>query len=145
MKTFFVIGSLFLSLVFGQEELTPDNFDTVVDGSKNVFVMFYAPWCGHCKKFKPEYKEVATTFKNEDSVVVAMVDADAHNDLGGRYGVTGFPTLKFFPKGSTEAQDYKSGRSADAVVKFINEQAGTDAKIVEAPLRLCKKINDNNK
>jgi len=25
-------------------ELTPDNFDTVVDGSKSVFVEFFAPW-----------------------------------------------------------------------------------------------------
>src|SRR5688572_23297131 len=25
-------------------ELTPDNFDTVVDGSKHVFVEFFAPW-----------------------------------------------------------------------------------------------------
>jgi hypothetical protein len=25
------------------QELTPDDFDSVVDGSKNVFVKFYAP------------------------------------------------------------------------------------------------------
>lgn len=25
-------------------ELTPDNFDQYVDGSKYVFVKFYAPW-----------------------------------------------------------------------------------------------------
>ena len=25
-------------------DLTPDNFDTVVDGSKGAFVEFFAPW-----------------------------------------------------------------------------------------------------
>lgn len=27
--------------------LTPTNFDQIVDGSQNVLVEFYAPWCGH--------------------------------------------------------------------------------------------------
>jgi protein disulfide-isomerase A6 len=27
-------------------------------------------------------------------VVIASVDADKYRDLGSRYGVTGFPTLK---------------------------------------------------
>jgi len=26
------------------KELTPDNFDSVIDGSKHAFVEFYAPW-----------------------------------------------------------------------------------------------------
>ena len=39
-------------------------------------------------------------------VVIANVDADAHRDLGGRFGVSGFPTLKFFPRGSTKPEEY---------------------------------------
>lgn len=27
--------------------LTPANFDQIVDGTQNVLVEFYAPWCGH--------------------------------------------------------------------------------------------------
>ena len=44
-------------------------------------------------------------FDNEDSVVIAKVDADGDRALGGRFGVRGFPTLKFFPKGSTEPEE----------------------------------------
>jgi len=113
--------------------LTPDNFDSVVDGTKDTFVEFFAPWCGHCKSLAPEYEIVATAFTKLPNVVVASVDADAHKDLGGRFGVKGFPTLKFFPKGSKEPIDYSGGRTADDIIKFINEKAGTNAKTVTPP------------
>lgn len=113
--------------------LTPENFGSVVDGSKHTLVEFYAPWCGHCKKLAPIYETLATKFKKEDSVVIAKVDADAHRDLGTEYGVTGFPTLKFFPKGSTDPEDYKGGREEDDLVEFLNNKAGTKVRIVKAP------------
>lgn len=59
--------------------------------------------------------------------MIAKVDADAPNGKASarKYGVTGFPTLKFFPKGSTEAVPYSSGRNEAAFVDFLNENAGT--------------------
>jgi len=113
-------------------DLTPDNFDSVVDGSKGAFVEFFAPWCGHCKNLAPEYEVVGEAFERENSVVIAKVDADAHKDLGGRFGVTGFPTLKWFPKGSTTPENYEGGRSADDIVTFINNKAGTKGRVKKA-------------
>jgi protein disulfide-isomerase A6 len=113
--------------------LTPDNFDSVVDGSKAAFVEFYAPWCGHCKNLAPEYEVVGETFDRETSVVIAKVDADAHRSLGERYEVQGFPTLKFFPKGSTTPEAYEGGRSADDIITFINNKVGTRVKVKKAP------------
>lgn len=106
--------------------LTSENFDSVVlDGSKDVLVEFYAPWCGHCKHLAPTYEKVATAFKLEKDVVIANVDADKYKDLGEKYGVSGFPTLKFFPKTNKAGEDYDGGRDLDAFVAFINEKAGT--------------------
>jgi protein disulfide-isomerase A6 len=39
--------------------------------------------------------------------------------------VSGYPTIKFFPAGSTAADTYSGGRSEEALVAFLNEKAGT--------------------
>ncbi|KAL3843526.1 hypothetical protein ACJIZ3_000929 [Penstemon smallii] len=111
--------------------LTQDNFDQIVlDEKKDVLVEFYAPWCGHCKSLAPIYEKVATVFKLEEDVVIANVDADQYKDIAEKYGVSGYPTLKFFPKNNKAGEDYDGGRDLDEFVTFINEKSGTsrDAK-----------------
>lgn len=106
--------------------LTTDNFDEVVlDETKDVLVEFYAPWCGHCKNLAPTYEKVATVFKSEEDVVIANLDADKYKDLAEKYGISGFPTLKFFPKGNKAGEEYEGGRDLDDFVIFINEKCGT--------------------
>ena len=63
------------------------------------------PGCGHCKRLAPAYEEVGQAFDNSEDVLIAKVDADAEKALGSRFGVRGFPTLKFFPKGSTDPEE----------------------------------------
>lgn len=104
--------------------LDNSNFDSVVNGDSDVLVEFYAPWCGHCKKLTPIYEQVGATFKNDKNCVVAKVDADDQKELGGRFGISGFPTIKFFPKGDTSAVDYNGGRSEEDFIKYLNEKCG---------------------
>ncbi|KAH6582366.1 hypothetical protein BASA60_001970 [Batrachochytrium salamandrivorans] len=105
--------------------LTPDNFDKIVGGQQDVLVEFYAPWCGHCKSLEPLYEEVATSYvKHKSSVVIAKVDADAHRSLGDRFGITGFPTLKWFSKNSVVPKDYSGGRDVSSISEFIQTNTG---------------------
>ncbi|CAI9103502.1 OLC1v1001999C2 [Oldenlandia corymbosa var. corymbosa] len=106
--------------------LTQDNFDEIVlDVKKDVLVEFYAPWCGHCKNLAPTYEKVAAVFKQEEDVVIANLDADNYKDLAEKYGVSGYPTLKFFPKNNKAGEDYDGGRDLEDFVSFINEKSGT--------------------
>jgi len=111
--------------------LTSETFNQVVlDENKDVLVEFYAPWCGHCKNLAPTYEKVADAFKLEEEVVIANLDADKYKDFAEKYGVSGFPTLKFFPKGNKAGEDYDGGRDVNDFITFINEKCGTsrDAK-----------------
>jgi len=107
--------------------LTPQNFDAIVkDETKDVLVEFYAPWCGHCKQLAPKYEQVAASFDGEESVVVAKCDADAHRSLASQFSVSGYPTLKWFPKGNKAGEEYSGGRNVDDFVRFLNDKTGAE-------------------
>lgn len=111
-------------------DLLPDNFDDVVlKSGKPTLVEFFAPWCGHCKTLAPIYEELAGTLEHaKDKIQIAKVDADAHRDLGKRFGVQGFPTLKFFDGKSDKPSEYNSARDLASLTDFITDKTGVKAK-----------------
>jgi protein disulfide-isomerase A6 len=112
-------------------DLIPSNFDKIVfSSSKPALVEFFAPWCGHCKNLAPVFEELAANFAHAgDKVSIAKVDADEHKSLGKRFGVQGFPTLKWFDgKKGSDPEDYNGGRDLESLTKFINEKTGVKAK-----------------
>ena len=109
-------------------ELDDATFYEVVGKDKPVLVKFYAPWCGHCKAMAADYEAAAAALSKVD-VVIASVDADAHKSLASAFGVKGFPTLKWFPKGSTTAEEYAGGRSLDDLLAFVNGKLGTHVRV----------------
>jgi len=147
MRTALIVFAIVVALVSASSvvELTPDNFDTVVNGDKNVFVEFFAPWCGHCKNLAPVWEELGEAYKKESDVVIAKVDADAHRDLGGRFGVGGFPTLKLFVKGGPQnaPTDYNGGRDLPDLVKFVNEATGAKGRVAVAPTKVTVLTPEN--
>ena len=112
-------------------ELTPKNFDDVVlKSGKPALVEFFAPWCGHCKNLAPVYEELATNYLHaKDKVTIAKVDADAHKDLGKRFGVQGFPTLKWFDGKSDTPKEYDAGRDLESLQKYVQEKSSVRAKV----------------
>lgn len=75
----------------------------------------------------PTWETLAEDFINEPNVVIAKVDAEADNSkaTASEQGVTSYPTIKFFPKGSTEGEAYSGGRTEKDLIDFLNEKTGT--------------------
>lgn len=47
----------------------------VMDTTKDVFLEYYAPWCGWCKKIEPMWETLGVAFEGVDSVTIAKVRA----------------------------------------------------------------------
>ena len=59
--------------------------------------------------------------------MIAKIDAEAENAkaTAKEQEVSGYPTIKFFPKGTTEPEAYSGGRTEADLVSFMNSKAGT--------------------
>eukprot|EP00930_Biecheleria_cincta_P014580 TRINITY_DN12488_c0_g1_i1.p1 TRINITY_DN12488_c0_g1~~TRINITY_DN12488_c0_g1_i1.p1 ORF type:complete len:240 (-),score=83.26 TRINITY_DN12488_c0_g1_i1:53-772(-) len=95
----------------------------VKDG-KYAFVKFMAPWCGHCKKLKPDWDRLAGKFNEKSNALFMDVDctADSSKKLCEKFGVQGFPTLKYFGPGlSKDGEPYEEGRDFKSISKFAKQ------------------------
>ncbi|XP_069107179.1 thioredoxin domain-containing protein 5-like [Argopecten irradians] len=89
------------------------------------FVMFYAPWCGHCKRIAPVWDELATFFNKDfamSKLIIGKVDCTIETALCADHDVTGYPTLKYFKKGGTESVRFRGSRGLREFQDFIEEQ-----------------------
>ncbi|XP_059055223.1 protein disulfide-isomerase A5 [Achroia grisella] len=99
--------------------LDVENFNSVLSKAEHALVVFYAPWCGHCKRIKPEFEKAATRIKLEKITgILAAVDATKQPDLASRFGVKGYPTLKYFNKGEYK-YDAGQARQEEQIVNFL--------------------------
>lgn len=68
-------------------------------------VLFYADWCGHCKKMKPQWDEASTELGGEKMIKVNLGDGtEEQKKTMGAYGIKGFPTIIKFENGKPTGQ-----------------------------------------
>lgn len=99
------------------------NFDSLVTKSeKDIFIEFYAPWCGHCKSLAPTWEELGNKLKDEPGVDIVKIDATA-NDLPDLFTVHGFPTLYWFPKDTKTPVKYEGSRDLEALLRYVAQHS----------------------
>lgn len=79
----------------------------------------------------PIWEQVGDAFPT--GVIVGKIDCDDKNNKGvcSHYDIKGFPTLKFFKKGTFKNKDavnYDQGRDFDSITTFLTTNTGIQAK-----------------
>jgi len=93
--------------------------EKVLETENEVFIKFYAPWCGHCKSMAPTWESLAEEFRAVEGLVIADMDATANEPEG--VDIKGFPSLKFYKNGV--ATDYEGGREFHQLRDFLRENS----------------------
>jgi len=121
-------------------EITDSNFDVKL--AEPHFVMFYAPWCGHCKQLAPKLKKAAKELADM-GIKVGAVDVEPNPSVQGKFpDIRGFPTLKFLPSSNTKkAVDYNGAREVEAIVEFAKQQAKASGATLNEPV-VTKALKD---
>jgi len=105
--------------------------EVVEDVSKDVFVEYYAPWCGHCKKLAPTWEELATIYgsnKSDAEVIIANID-HTNNDIDLPFEIEGYPTLVLYPAngeidektGIRKPVVFSGARELNDLISFVKE------------------------
>mmetsp|Transcript_60968 Transcript_60968/g.145288 ORF Transcript_60968/g.145288 Transcript_60968/m.145288 type:complete len:229 (+) Transcript_60968:95-781(+) len=106
------------------KQLSGSDFDEAVYGSgKNALIKFFSPWCGHCKKMKPDWDKLDALYRDDTSVLIAEVDCMKQDNkpLCGKMEIRGLPTMKYFDSQTgKDGKKYEGGRTFDEMSNFVN-------------------------
>ncbi len=77
--------------------MTKAEYDEVINGSKQVVVDFWAPWCAPCRDLAPRLDEI---LKNFPDVKLIKINIDTDDqEIAKSVGIRAIPTLVRYVEG----------------------------------------------
>ena len=82
-----------------------------------VLVDVWAPWCGPCRVMGPQFEAAAK--QAEPKLRFVKLNSDEHQELSGRLGIRGIPTMIMF-RGGKEVARISGAMSSSDILKWAN-------------------------
>ncbi|ELT92793.1 hypothetical protein CAPTEDRAFT_228052 [Capitella teleta] len=112
--------------------LNPKKFQEILSSKEPWVVDFFAPWCGPCQMFAPEFENVATML--EGRVKAGKVNCDQYGSLCQQVGLRGYPTVRFYI-GSSGKKQASSGEDlridTAQIMRYIDNRVRSKNLILE--------------
>jgi len=90
------------------------------------FVMMMAPWCGHCKKLKPDWEQLSK-LPGVSGLSISKVDCTQSKATCDKYDVKGYPTLLYFRNGKM-IEKYTGANDLKSLKEFVKKMKETGPK-----------------
>lgn len=103
-----------VSVVQSVVELSGDSLE-LSEGAKPHLVLFYAPWCGHCRALHPIWHQISDKLSNKN-IVTAKCDATVYRGAAEKFNVKGFPAIRLI--GHDRVLDYHGDRTYEDLSDF---------------------------
>jgi protein disulfide-isomerase-like protein len=95
------------------------SFGSQYGGGKRTIILYYVPWCGHCKNMMPEWQKLEQQHTDDPNVSVKKINCDEEPEKAQRDGVERFPTIILY-KGQ-EKEIYQGKRDTESLEQFISQ------------------------
>lgn len=100
--------------------LNPSTFGKAYKKFPNLVVEYYAPWCGICKNFAPQYVQLVKVLKREViGIELAKVDCEEHKQFCRDQGIDNYPTLIYYDNGVE--RKFEERATFDNFIAWINK------------------------
>ena len=92
-----------------------------VEPNNPAMVLYYAPWCPHCKDIMPDWAKLEKQCKkNNMNVDIKKINTDEEPEIAEEKEVNAFPDIRF-EKGEDSVQ-YEGERNVEGFMSFCKEQ-----------------------
>ena len=122
MIVFLMLGTL--GNLSAQITLFKGTFDEALKKAqqekKDLFVDFFAEWCGPCKMMHPVLEQLKADLG--DSIRIIKLDVDKSGDIAEAYRIQSVPTLMLFRRGEMLWRQSGAMRLADLKATISNYQ-----------------------
>ena len=99
--------------------LTTQTIDEALKTYPKLAILFFTPWCPHCKAFYPEIVEALKSNEMKKmGVVFGKVDIEYNQKTAEDFNIYGMPTVLYFENG-IKKEVYNGGRNAKNIVEWF--------------------------